>query len=602
MSRLLRSAAAGMLTVVLCLGVSTGPVLADDRRPVDPAATVMSGPTETAPAETAPSQPSPTETAPAEPEPTTPEPTETKPAETGSSAPTTTTPITSASSSATPPVAPVAELADLQLRVWFDRPSYQRPDLVTVRASVTNAGAAIATQVIVNSTGNLTDDEWYPFWPNGVTVLPGETVEGILSGFVSNDEDAVRLVVTAAQRGGEQDANPDDNTVSASVPVLTWPGSYRGTVFGDRDGDRVMDPGEGLPGIQLMIEGGSPQIRRWATTDANGAFAFHDLLPGSYTTSLSSDGWYLTQPPVDVDGVDDPNVLIRGVPRLHGRLTASAAFTQQSYREGDLARAILTLHNTSDLVLTDLIARCQVPQYPNRSIDADAGELSPDGPGAVLPAGATREFAVTAPVTSTSAWSGHIRLQCWVEGRTSDSYGQVIALAHVAGGVAPKVIGTLWQVKSRYKWYYIADPLPGVKIYLRDQVDGRVVARDVTGSAGNFTFLDVPAGLYNFRVVGPWQIVPTVWQDHDGSEVIVLPGEAGLGQHVVYVVPGPYQADPDPAPPAGPAPQPETGEPPLAATGTGVTRLALGGLLTLLVGAGLVLIARRPNGPGSRRT
>lgn len=51
-----------------------------------------------------------------------------------------------------------------------------------------------------------------------------------------------------------------------------------------------------------------------------------------------------------------------------------------------------------------------------------------------------------------------------------------------------------------------------------------------------------------------------------------------------------------PRPPAG-APQE------LAATGTGVTRPALSGLLTLLIGAGLVLIARQgPNGPGSRRT
>ncbi|WP_232837259.1 hypothetical protein [Lentzea terrae] len=52
-----------------------------------------------------------------------------------------------------------------------------------------------------------------------------------------------------------------------------------------------------------------------------------------------------------------------------------------------------------------------------------------------------------------------------------------------------------------------------------------------------------------------------------------------------------------------PAAAPPSGVPELAATGPGVTRLALSGLLTLLVGTGLVLIARqRPNGPGSRRT
>ncbi|MDX8034940.1 hypothetical protein SK803_32390 [Lentzea sp. BCCO 10_0856] len=45
MSRSLRSAAAGLLTVLLCLGLSTAPVLADDRNPAGPTATVTSSTT-----------------------------------------------------------------------------------------------------------------------------------------------------------------------------------------------------------------------------------------------------------------------------------------------------------------------------------------------------------------------------------------------------------------------------------------------------------------------------------------------------------------------------------------------------------------------------
>lgn len=598
MSRLLRSAAAGLLTVLLCLGTSTGPVLADDRNPADPTATVAPVPTETAP----------TETTPTETESTRPEPIETRPTQpteigtTSTSAPATTAPTTTGSSSSAAPIAPAAELADLQLRVWFDKPFYQRADEITVHASVTNAGTATANQVIVNSTGNLTRDVWDPFWPDGVTVAPGQTVDGTLAGFISNDEDAVRLVVTVSQRSGEPDANPDDNTSSASVPVVLRYGSYRGTVFGDRDGDRVMDPGEGLADIPLLIEGGNPYTGRTEITDANGAFAFRELPPGSYQTSIRNDEWYLTPPPVDVDGVDDPDVLIRGVPRLNGRMAASVAFTQPSYQEGDLARAVLTLHNTSAVVLTGLGAECSVPLEPFGSIDADVGELAPNGPGVVLPAGATREFAVTVPVTAESAAVGHARLSCAIGAPLfGNTFGaQIAALTHVAGGIAPKVTGKLLEEKFRRKGQPFGDPLPGIKLYLRDHVDGKIVTRDVTGSDGTFTFHDVPAGLYHFGLVGPWQITY-------GMEIIIRAGENGYHTYAVFVRPGPYQPDPDPAPPAGgepvPVPPPVTGQPPLAVTGAGVTRLALSGLLTLLLGAGLVLLARQgPNGPGSRRT
>lgn len=94
--------------------------------------------------------------------------------------------------------------------------------------------------------------------------------------------------------------------------------------------------------------------------------------------------------------------------------------------------------------------------------------------------------------------------------------------------------------------------------------------------------------------------------------------ENGSPWHLVYVVAGPDQPDPGavdpggipfgcggPPPATAPPAAPPAGAPreELAAAGAGVTRLALSGLLTLLIGTGLVLIARQgPNGPGSRRT
>lgn len=154
--------------------------------------------------------------------------------------------------------------------------------MITVHASVTNAGTATANQVVLRSTGNFTDNSWPPFNTNGVIIAPGETVEGTPKGFVSNEEDAVRIVVVASQLGGEPDANPLDNTVSASVPIFVTYGNVRGAVFGDRNGNRVQDPGEAIAGITVSISGDHPYTYRRETTGADGTFLFRDLPVGEY--------------------------------------------------------------------------------------------------------------------------------------------------------------------------------------------------------------------------------------------------------------------------------------------------------------------------------
>jgi hypothetical protein len=576
MSRLLRSTAAGVLTVVLCLGTSTGPVRADDRTPTG-TTTVSPSPTQTSPTEKTPPESTPTNS-------------------TSSSAPTTTTPTTTEPSPSTAPVAPAADLADLQLRVWFDKSSYRSDEVIYVHAAVTNAGTASANNVVVTSTGNMDNSWWPPLDTSGVTIEPGQTVEATSYGRLSTDEETVHLVVTVRQTSGKPDANPGDNTVVASVPVVIPRGSFRATIYGDRDGDHVMDPGEALAGVSVHISGGFPHTERTAVTDANGVVVFGNLPAGSYYTFVNwyGSGWYVPSWDGTVSGVDDPDVLLRATPELsNDRLKASLAFSQESYRRGDTPRATLRLHNTSSVLLTDLTADCG---------GADVGELTPGGQGAVLRPGEKRDFTVTmAPITDEVASTGYVRLHCWVSAAGSDLSPGLTALARVPGGVAPRVTGVLIRVRGQNPTEPpYGDPLPGVKVYLRDAIGNAVVARAVTDANGRFTFYDVPAGLYNSGVVGPWR-------SYGGTEFVVRAGENGSYLHWVYVVPGPDQPDPDAVPPEGTPPgggaPPDAQLPELAATGTGVARLALSGLLTLLIGAGLVLIARRgPNGPGSRRT
>lgn len=594
MSRLPRSAAAGLLTVLLCLGMSTGPVLADDRNPADPTATVVPSPTETAPAETESTRPEPTETRPAEP-------TETGPTSSTTSAPTT----TAESSPATAPVAPVAEFADLQLEVRFEKPSYRLTERVTAHASVANAGTATATRVVVASTGNLTNHRWDPFDFRDVTIGPGETVEGTLSGDISADADAVRLVVTVSQRDGVPDGNPDDNTVSVSVPIITERGSFRGTVFGDSNGNGAQDPGEALAGLALTISGGTPHTTRTAITGTDGTFLFRDLPVGQYTTRNGvTSGWYLPTLFVYVRGPDDPDVAIRAVREVQQGLTVSLAFSQQSYRVNDRATAVVTLTNTSTVLFSDLTANCMLPNLDPGQMDL--GQLTPGRGGVTVPAGETRHYPIAVAVTEQAMMIGHIRLRCAVGAPPIDNgpLAWHTAAARVPGGVATRVTGVLGvSARPDRPLGNFGPPLPGAKVYLRDSITDAVVAWDVTDTNGHFTFCDLPVGPYSFGVVGPWR----PWNML--SDFVVQAGEDGSPTHWIYVVRGPEQPDPgtgdtssgcDGPPPAA---APRSGVPELAATGPGVTRLALSGLLTLLIGTGLVLIARqRPNGPGSRRT
>ncbi|QKV80545.1 carboxypeptidase-like regulatory domain-containing protein [Amycolatopsis sp. Hca4] len=489
---------------------------------------------------------------------------------------------------------------DLRLSVWFDKTAYFAHELITAHAGITNAGTALATDVRISSTGNLSSVYWAPVPP----IAPGQTVENSVTGYVTTESGPLVLTVTVGSPGGPPDANPADNTVTASVPVTYLRGSYRGTVYGDRNGNHAMDPDEALAGIRVDIFRGNPLVQRAAVTDAGGHFAFPDLPAGGYATSFADTDWYLPLSSVQVTGVDDPDVLIRGTPSVALWLSTSAAFTRESYRVNDIARLTLTLTDKGPMPLTDLTAEC----WATASGQVDTGKLAVGGPGVTVPAGSSRMFELTVRITEQAAEEGNMRVWCAV-GAPPSVNGPVTsvgATARVPGGVAPEVVGYLGLFRYKPQLGLPAsDPLPGVKVYLREQVTGRVVTRAVTDAAGNFAFHQVPAGIYDVGVVGPWQLVYT------DPEFLVRDGENGLDpypyrQHRLFVIPGPDQPDPDAAPPPGsrPAragtvvakPRPGTAPAPpagLATTGVEVTWLALGGLLTVVIGTGLVLLTRR---------
>ncbi|CCH31717.1 hypothetical protein ABZ816_25265 [Actinosynnema sp. NPDC047251] len=566
MSRLCQSTGALLLTALLALGVSVGPAAAQT---TDPPETSRPAPTDT----TTPQSPT-TETP--IPVPTTPAPTPAPPYPPDPAPPgsTPTAPVE-------PPTAAAPEAGvDLRIAVVYDKPAYYAHEVVRARATVTNVGTATATGVGVTSTGNIDSNYWSGFgWP-GVTLEPGQSAQGTASGYAHYPERGeVRLVVTTT--AAEPDASPADNTVTAAVPISIVRGTYSGVVYLDTNGSGTMDPGERAAGFGIRLQGGHPWGSYTVHTDSNGRFTA-TVPVGRYVVEFAGSEWWFPPTGVEIDDVDDPDVLLRGAGRVEGQITATAAFTKPAYAQDDISVLALTLTNSGPTAVPELKATC----WSIYGVLVDLGELGSEQ-GTSVPGGTSRTYPVTFRVTPEAARAGHLRVDCTV-GAPPNGNGaiRVEAVARVPGAHADRAVGRLLRLLPRGVTCAMcppaAEPLTGVKVYLRNQVTGQVVARAVSGLQGSFEFHDLPADLYDFGVVGPWKAT---------GPFEVRAGDNGGNPTIVYVESAPDQPDPDQLDPgAGPPPGGAPAHDPdaLAATGVGVGWLALSGLLSLVAGVALV--------------
>ncbi|MFE0027851.1 SdrD B-like domain-containing protein [Amycolatopsis sp. NPDC059021] len=505
----------------------------------------------------------------------------------------------------------------VEATVTFGQGSYRTDEDVRFTLKLKNIGETRAVgltvfQNILEPTDLVVpyDPGWGPLKGKpGLTLDPGATYELPVSGKVRDLEKA-----TAVVRGVVFDETGfGAGTFNSEVAVTKGAGHAAGVVFGDRNGNGVLDGGEQLAGVKLTLRYVHSGSTYTATSDGDGKFAFDAPAADYYLGGEVTGGWLIPFETVHI-GPDTKDLLVRGAPPLNGALKASMAFTQRSYKPGELAHVTVTLSNSGPIPLTGIAAAC------NRI--GDGYMLNGRGPGwgdlaaggVTIAPGQTRTFDVSETVPEAAFNRGYVAVACDFGYREVDidNHAKAEDRAAVPGAKATVVgdVAVNFDNQGRPQ-----QGVAGVKVVLVSDQDCPVAGEQTTDANGHFEFHDVvPGPAYQLYFLPPqgWRIKygnPTAINvygpaDHPAQVMIQAePGDAPLP--AVPAQPAscgksgtPTSPDAAPAGNQGPGGGQGSGSG-LASTGVDALTFGTLGLLTLTLGAFLLLSARRRRRPTS---
>jgi hypothetical protein len=493
---------------------------------------------------------------------------------------------------AAPAAATSADDTEVRLRTTaeFAKPAYDStdvdPDSDNIRFTVTieNIGTVTAEDVDLAVRTDLVVDntDLGPLFGDAGTVrlAPGErfSIEVPVRVWYSTEELRVQLDASAV---GQRYA---EGSYLLTAPMTLLRGSVSGIVYGDVDGDEVVDAGEELVGGTLDISGGFPNHSEQFRVGAGGVFTMPDLPAGGYTVNTwLSPGWRVATPTVHQVAGGSNTWLIRAVRDVKPALSAAATFDRDTYTVGDAAREHVVLTNTGTTTLSGVRAVCGGDNGDlNNLYGRTWGDLTAEGgAGVPLRPGERRTFDFTEIVPPQGAEFGFVVLSC--QFFVGDVTGPVTTDRAGVPGLLGTVTGQLCMVDSDP-----CGPVAGVHILLLDTV-GRVVVRTVTAPDGHYRFTDMPAGSYEIRFVGPWR--------HPWGPIDYLQIFGGMtSERRLDVRPGPNLSDPQALPQPTPSQQASPRPANLADTGVSAVELTTFGALLLLTGAALALAGRRRTG------
>ncbi|MEJ2852834.1 MULTISPECIES: carboxypeptidase-like regulatory domain-containing protein [unclassified Saccharothrix] len=489
----------------------------------------------------------------------------------------------------------------LEVTASFDKAVYDVRDVWTARIKVANTGTLGSTSAHwyedYGTASGLEYDrgQFAPLRGDrgyGVELWPGEfvelTVTGTISPYLGGDTVRLKGSVGSGPPGG---TNP---TVDLTAKVAFQTGDAEFLVYGDANGNGAFDQGEALPDLEVSLYGGVPSRSLSGKTDGSGRYRATGTTAGTHEVRIGTrdTGWAV---PLDfynklvVEGGKTTTVEIGLVRPLSNTLTASLEFDKERYHKDEKIDVKLTFTNTGPDVLVKVFCAGELGIPTN---GPEWGPFADNGPGVVVPSGATSEFHVLTAIPEYAAKSGVVGLGC----EFGPVRGDGLPSAHDIAAVTGEVWTTKGQVLTGE---YPYQPVPGVKVVLLDHFTDEPVAQAVADDSGAFTFPDLAVGWYTPVVVGPWKVrvnrqLP-LFQVVSGSTY----------PQNVYVDPGPEVADPwppttpgvptvpgDPNAAAGTGGQAQTGTR-LADTGASVITLGLLGLLVLALGFVAVVTGRR---------
>lgn len=506
--------------------------------------------------------------------------------------------------------APVAKsMRDLDMTATFDKPSYATGEQMTITVTVTNTGAAPMTlraEFYQSERDRIRIDQVNPFEQRQpFTLAGGASVTNTVTGAMGHPD----LTTATLYTWLTDEATGTMRLFTFMTPVRQTRGHASGVVFYDRNRNREYDAGEGQRGVVLTWDNQlhEEETPRTVTTDANGGFRVADLPTGRYAVTGAGlgglqVGW--TTVTVPESGVDD--LRFRGAAPLHG-LVPTLEFTKDTYAPDEAPVVRVTLTNTSDLVLSGIVATCNRAGSSTSLNGTGEGWGALAGDGVDLAPRSTSVLEVTEPMPPRAHSAGMVTVGCeFGYPAVESAYNPASADTAAVPGMRNDLVGTVVHGKTGFA---------GVRLVLMPDLEFMplarcaVIAETTTGADGTFAFRQVPVGIY---LVYPYP--PAGWQ------MEYAPGEpsrtdvSGEGESRMYmsVVPGnaappalptcltgggtgPTTTTPPPATPTTttrPAPQ-GARAPRLADTGVSILAPGVTGLLALLAGTGLVLAGRR---------
>jgi hypothetical protein len=445
-------------------------------------------------------------------------------------------------------------------------------------------------------------DGWGPLGKKpGLTLQPGETYSAPVVGQIQGvDQDHAILRGFVYDKDGHGVAP----SFSYTIKLEKTPGHATGVVYGDRDGDGKLGKGEELSGITLTLQYVNGSTKYTATSDENGNFDFGEIPAARYY--LGGDvlgGWLFPFQNVRIG--PDTKLVVRGAPPLNGALKASMAFTQDTYKVGDLAHVSVTLSNSGPIPLTGVVAECDRfgASYALKGTGPGWGDLGGAGGGVAIAPGETRTIDVTEQVPEGAFNRGIVTVGCDFGYRGVDIENHPVAGDQAAvPGAKATVVGDVAVYDDHGQ---VKQGIAGVKVVLVSDQHCPVTGEQTTDAKGHFEFHGVvPGPDYQLYFLPPkgWKIK----YDNPTSIYVVGPED-----HPAQVAINAEEGDaPLPTVPANPA---DCGKPgaPTSTTGaaagsgggesggglasTGVDALGLGALalVALALGGGLVIGGRR---------